>query len=99
MTDLEVVKACALEMGYTVVSEGAELLMVRDALGIEFSYWPLENDAQCFALLKKFPHLCLPAITHAMFESCNDIGPQAKPIDFNRVICACVARMQGGKGE
>lgn len=75
-------------------SVGDYWINVADDFFIEAEdYKPLISDAQCFALVKRYPHVCLPAMNYAMFESCNDIGPDAKPIDFNRVIVMCVAKL------
>lgn len=106
MTDLEIVKACADAMGLRLLTEANPhkswhgLMFSNSNPSVLFiesgGYDPLHDDAQCFALVKKYPHICLPAMTHAMFDSCDDIGPNAKPIDFNRVICVRVAHLTPG---
>lgn len=108
MTDLELTRLCAEAMGWQRVAIST---IARPGIGanppyvygsshgtsIDVVYDPLHDDKQAMALLKLWPHLCLPAMVSAMFDSCNDIGVNAKPVEFNRVIVEAVANMQAGR--
>ena len=94
MTDIEITKACAASLGFegndsVFVSVGR--VIIND--GGNSIYDPLHDDAQCFALVKKFG-LWLRQfdgkwhIRHV--ETDQDILDE----NLNRAICECVAKMR-----
>ena len=87
MTDLEMVKLCAEKMGIEPYSDG----FIFDEHGHE--YYPLTNDAQAFALVKRMglsiKHIGEWAVSHH-----PDIVPYAViNKDLNRAIVECVSRL------
>lgn len=102
MTDLEITRLCAEEMGITLdedmLSDG--LLEYWGSEGSSRSYNPLHDDAQAMALVKKFllsvgfdgGWACVKNDGRGMLQS----GAYHYP-DLNRAICECVAKMQASK--
>ena len=56
MTDLEITKLCAEAMGYTVLDDFTDInpSVARMCCKECECYWPLHDDAQAMALVKKF---------------------------------------------
>ena len=109
MTDLEIIRLCALALhgGFNPVrlgnSEAGELVRY-ECQGEKFD--PLHGDAQAMALVNKFRLRVLP---QANGHWCADNG---EPTPFvkdgywlgqgdtpNRAICECVAKMQAAKHD
>lgn len=86
LSDLEVTRLCAEAMGIHPAYLNVDVIN---------NYGPLRNDAQCFALVKKFPAECLQAMQQ---EYVARVECENKSPDFNRCICLCVAQMQLAKG-
>ncbi len=99
MTDLEMVKKCAERMGYSsVIRKGDEVYDGLSGEKIDGIYWPLENDAQAMALVKKFGL----SIMHVMHDAHSDRpwrmfvpGTRTGIISssLNRAIVECVANL------
>ena len=90
MNDLALTKKCAEKMGLHVAEGTGKTVWTHaqwpdpdDSLGIDL-YDPLHDDAQCMAMVKKFPRECIDAMNcHQSF-----LGT-----DLNRAICECVAAL------
>ena len=102
MTDSEIIKLCAESLESKPDVPGASRIW---GVSVEWtngekklSHWiktgfdPLHDDAQCFALLKRFPADCREA-----FETYCIMDGMDGEMDFNRAICECVAKMQAAK--
>ena len=95
MTDLEITKLCAEAMGLMPVSYYPDE-----------NYDPLHDDAQCFALVKKFQVVIEREMRNTrefavtVFPS-RGFGASVSSVrnstDLNRAICECVAHMQKAK--
>lgn len=106
MTDLEITKLCADAMGQLVfeVSQNRpeHTLRIINDRGIRTSvnYWPLKDDAQAMALVKRF-NLRLDKdrslVEKWAVYSKRDYSDAMFNADLNRAICECVANMQKGK--
>ena len=108
MTDLEITKLCAEAMGIAIreVSQNKPEATLRIG-GV--NYWPLKNDVQVMAMVKKFninltcpffEKSAYPVSWHAaMFVPMYEPQSQYFSInyDLNRAICECVANMQKEK--
>jgi hypothetical protein len=84
MTDLEMTKLCAEAMGVDEVEVGSGR-----------SYWPLTEDAQAMALVKKF-------MLNHLFRYRDNSGEFLEAVrytDLNRAIVECVAKMQSAATE
>lgn len=93
LSDLEITEACARAIGMAEIYCSAPNPVSQS----ESIYWPLTNDAQCFALVKRFK-LCLGRVaarprTWGVYTEDGDGFAESK--DPNRAICLCVARMKG----
>ena len=96
MNDLEITKACA---------EAVDMhLSLVHADGL-IKYWPLTDDAQAMALVKKL-RLTIEAIEvgawrveneEDMVQHGNDELRTGFGTDLNRAICECVAKMEKTK--
>ena len=95
MTDLEITKRCAAALGYltdpTCVVTEQDILVLRDGKWAEM-FNPLHDDAQAMALMKKFPDQVLDELSCFLDRHPRGVNPAQQ---FNRVICECVARMEG----
>lgn len=81
MTDLEITTLCAQAMGVPLMGSNVPL-------------WnPLHDDAQAMALVKKFPHLCLPPLTDMVCDCVSRGLRTGIRYDLNRGICRAVAAM------
>ena len=108
MNDIEITRLCAEAMGYDEYSEHIdaegrwEIYLERDAgIGTRI-YWPLNDDAQAMALVKKFGlHLGREDIGDwivEMFSWKRGLWMEvAHSKNLNRAICECVAKMQVAK--
>ncbi len=110
MTDLEMTKLCAEAIGIKVADDNGVLLYgpFRDNEGgsVFETYEPLDDDAQCMALMKRF---CLDITPHndgdhivffvRQFNTLSDRQPSVENDDLNRAIVECVAKMQVAKTE
>lgn len=115
MTDLEMVRACAEAMGWHTGKPASKVvaypvngcaIIAGNDRGGESVYDPLHDDAQCFALVKRFrisiksagevgdPWCVEPHINPSggYVTTCIDDAP-----DLNHAICECVAAMQQAK--
>lgn len=81
MTDAEITKRCAEAMGL----DDRKLAILESGFSGR-RYDPLHEDADAFALLKKYPGWCLGAMT-------IELEREPDKRDFNRAICECVANM------
>ena len=95
MTDLEITKLCAKAMDYVTMPCGEWI--VAEIPGIVFPqfYWPLNDDAQAMALVKRF-ELCIqpPELDGSgRWHVWSLIDKRAsRDKDINRAICECVAK-------
>ena len=114
MTDLEITKLCAEAMGHEYIYVGPEICIrtdgERDARTktpmYRMVYQPLYDDAQCFALVKKFQVVIEREMRNTrefavtVFPS-RGFGASVSSVrnstDLNRAICECVAHMQKAK--
>jgi hypothetical protein len=103
MTDLEMTKLCAEAMGWEFESYSDSIgqlgRALKDGKTWYAPYWPLTDDAQAMALVKRFRLEIYPVGgTNGQNWSANGgrhaIG-DAK--DLNRAIVECVAKMQKEK--
>jgi len=94
MTDLEIIRLCAEAKGLDVQDQRGGLILADEILHIYTGrrYDPLHDDAQAMALVKKFPAECLSALQDYAHEHL-----MGRPLDLNRAICECVAKMQAAK--
>ena len=97
MTDLEMTKLCAMAMGLRIVyPDQADLpLCVESAKGAGV-YFPLHDDAQAMALVKKFklePRFNDTKKAWFVTESYSQ-RIHSWNADLNRAIVECVAKMQ-----
>lgn len=103
MDDLELTRKCAEMMGLKYhtdedpdVWHGAICTYNAGSNMWTDSYNPLINDAQCFALVKKF-QLTIYWIPDAEggWSVRNEYGKEyADNVDLNRAVCECVAQMR-----
>ncbi len=110
MTDLELTRKCAEAMGFTlktlengrtqVLQDGEVAYMIAPDFKIIQLYDPLHNDAQCFALVKRFEL----RLQEPEAEPSNDrrwrvtawepYKTVAQHTDLNRAVCECVAQLR-----
>ena len=109
MTDLEMTRLCAEAMGYSDVRKKGDHVHER-RLGKTMPgiYWPIDDDAQAMALVKKFQaDICWGADepNGILGNWYCDIGPntvssyKTSNSNLNRAICECVAKMQAAKDK
>lgn len=107
--DIELTKRCALAMGYTVSPGAPGVVGDDDRLHVYEScvnfagvpalhhhwYWPLTDDGQALALVKRFGLSCGPAEGDdwAVWDNDDSKIAQAEGPDLNRAIVECVAGM------
>ena len=118
MTDLDITRLCAEAMGYGITKLPASEPAVRvfemcdglvDLDANEFAFDPLYNDAQCFALVKKFEISiawswvsqvgCMARAEAEHDEDKRHDNISCRYKNLNRAICECVARMQQAKAR
>ena len=106
MTDLEMTRLCAEAMGYDEYSENVDaegrwyIYLERDAGIGTRTYWPISDDEQAMALLKKFPlHTIDALVAHVPYGKYDPAEKQVASEDWNRVIVECVAMRQKAKQE
>ena len=97
MTDLEITRLCAeaMEWGYELDEHGG----YYDSEGSSRSYWPLFDDAQAMALVKKLELGVSPMAAKVLgWEAIcwkeNKAEHRVVHESLNRAICECVANMQ-----
>lgn len=102
-SDLEITRKCAEAMGYKgegISDHWGGMPVFASEIGV---YDPLHDDAQCFALVKRF-FLDVAnirneywAVTTGNFPSGGKVE-WTRDADLNRAICLAVARMKGAEG-
>jgi hypothetical protein len=101
MTDLEMVRLCALAMGYTY-SDGMAERTGREGeweTSHRWRYDPLHDDAQAMQLVKKC-RLSVGCLRGS--GTWNVVGTypaEAENSDLNRAIVECVAKMQAARND
>ena len=99
MTDLEITRACAEAMGYTAITQREESKKLDLSAAVVVAelttiYRPLHDDAQCFALVKRFRLEVYCEPEHDNLWLCNEHhGEASMHADLNRAICLCVSKM------
>jgi hypothetical protein len=109
MTDLEMVKACAEAMGYTVLRDFIEHQHDRCDVDVFYSfaasgrkemrYNPLHDDAQAMQLVKKC-RLSVGCLRGS--GTWNVVGTypaEAENSDLNRAIVETIAKMQAARND
>ena len=99
MNDLEITKLCAEAMGYTVYHADCETIHCNET----GCYYPLQNDEQAMALIKKFKLSVGEPFADGENKWLVNKSTKRYPggdfnvfsSDLNRAICECVAKMQG----
>lgn len=97
MTDLEIVRACALAMG--IKPDPALVRSVNYGYALShMGYDPLHNDEQCFALVRTFSADIVYSqdglVTVSIYDA--DAIPHSvdeDATDLNRAICLCVSAL------
>jgi hypothetical protein len=87
MTDLKITQLCAEAMGYDFKGKAPD----------PRCYSPLNDDAQCMALIKRF-HLNIGQLSQGVkvftaFIPGREIY-EADDYDLNRAVCKCIAKKQ-----
>jgi hypothetical protein len=97
MDDLEITRRCAEAMGIEVfVDAFGDLCVENGDIGADnYFYSPLTDDAQCFALVKKFRLLVDGGNAGAWCVHSDVVGSGKINENLNRAICECVANMKG----
>lgn len=109
MTDIELTRLCVKAMGMTLddspYNGGGQGNTGFDMLGRAVIDWhnnvtfdPLHDDAQCFALVKRF-RIAIGNDDDAWYATPDYPHEEAESHDLNRAIVECVARMQAQKQE
>jgi hypothetical protein len=106
MDDLTATRLCAEAMGLTVnpVALHGHVLgysLPMRPTGFSDAYDPLDNDAQCMALVKKFTLSIDSEIAdgNGYGVSYSAPGFYVAHTDLNHAVVYCVAAMQAAKGE
>ena len=109
MTDLEIVRLCAeaMELQYHIANIEDEhevwvrLQPAKPPTIYSYRYDPINDDAQCMALIKRFR---LEILWQEEGETVRARYPWSVPdlmtgyyCDINRAVCLAVARMQADK--
>ena len=108
MTDLEITRLCAEAMKMRLNwadDQDDHPGSYWDHDGSYRTYWPLYNDAQAMALVKKLQMLVRwDGGVHGWTAGCWYEGSKGQAIwtdwtaqDLNSAICECVAKMQAAK--
>ena len=105
MTDIQMTRLCAEAMGYSYVQrKGDEVYDIRSGKTVVGIYWPIENDAQAMALVKKFrlKYMWFPTIElrKAEWWRVDGLPPSdvtTRHANLNMAIVSCVAKMQAAK--
>ena len=101
MTYLEITKLCAEAMGFGNLamtpftdSQGRQRLVLENGK----TYWPLHDDAQAMALVKKFGiEIHCRTDRNGWYVGIIESDGMVPHVDLNRAICECVAKMQKAK--
>lgn len=116
LTDLEITRLCAKAMGWHVGGLASKhvafkvnncAIIAGNDRGGESVYDPLHDDAQCFALVKRF-RLNIEAIEVDYWSVINeedatkhghDVMKIGSDKSLNRAVCICVAQMELAKAK
>lgn len=98
MTDLELVRLCAVAMGIKrEIDEGEQVYRMEDKYRRLHWFDPIHDDAQAMALVKRF-RLNISAQPKEWDVDAFTIGGNEQNFctdaDLNRAICECVAKME-----
>lgn len=97
MNDLEITKLCAEAMGYSIPQrKGDYVFSIPLGNTVPGIYWPLEDDAQAMALVKKLDLSICCDICAAHTHRWEVFGMDNKSIfsnNLNHAICECCAKM------
>jgi hypothetical protein len=100
LTDLEMTRLSAEAMGLPLMPhmDGDERCFLQDPANQHSYYpvrvyWPLENDAQAMALVKKFS-LCVDKVDGKWGAWERKTDSDGFSDELNRAIVECVAKMQ-----
>lgn len=98
MTDLEITRACAEAMGWTIrnnrVYEGDAPLYSLEGSIVRSRWQPLHDDAQAMALVKAKRLIVSPTPDGTWYVSAdNAVDYMTENADINRAICLCVVKM------
>ena len=98
MSELELTKRCAEAMGLTIESKQLPDASLQCMDGHRrVWYWPLTDDAQAMALVKKFLlGITPPQVAHGTWAVSGDCGGSVG-YSLNRAIVECVAKLQQGQ--
>lgn len=108
MTDLEITRLCAEAMGMEVTyvnwpepetDRSKKVIHAKFPDEKPIHYYPLHDDAQAMALVKRFtlePRWNIERQKWLVSKSYR-IDPSAWSGNLNRAICECVAKMQAAK--
>lgn len=102
MSDIELVKACALAMGYHVRVEPSPF-SAEDVLRVKvdgewtYLYRPLTDDAQAMALVKRFGINLMTWTGGDGWIAQIFARATGENADLNRAICLCIANMKARK--
>jgi len=107
LTDLEITRLCAkamglLDEGVAPTGNGRTIWVRPDGNAQHYMYNPLGDDAQCFALVKRFEmRLQEPEGAHDPRWRVTMWNPRivSQDKDLNRAICECVAKMEQAKAS
>ena len=98
MIDLEMVKKCAEQMGYSIVAEpNAEnefkhTILVKE---LRVGYCPLHDDAQAMALVKKFGiEIHCRSDRNGWYVGIFESDGMTANADLNRAIVECVSKLK-----
>ena len=103
MTDLEMTRLAAEAIGLDVYVDayGDLCLPNVDHDGDNYHYWPLHDDAQAMALVKKFyldiECYATSSMWTVLFDDLRSVYKVGPLPDLNRAIVECVANMMAAK--
>lgn len=100
LTDLEITRLCAQAMGIALRevshNEPQHTLRIVGTFGTSYgAYWPLLDDAQVMALVKRLKLQVIPSLTYGLDGWwVTDGHNKYRNDNLNRAICLCVASME-----
>jgi hypothetical protein len=101
MDDLEMVRACAEAMGLREAVMACDMCASAGGLSVSTGapkYWPLTDDAQAMALVKRFDLEIRRPPSDEWWVMGNGLyGASVDDADLNRAIVRCVSVMFGEK--
>ena len=101
MDDLEMVRACAEAMGLREAVMACDMCASAGGLSVSTGapkYWPLTDDAQAMALVKRFG-LSFGRYTNGEWGAWAGTSLATREADLNRAIVRCVSVMFGENDE